>query len=73
MRPELTGLRGAADADWLRSDAAQNITRPEKVQIVAIDGAPLSPRRHERIEGAPMLASSSIWRMARDRWLEVSA
>jgi hypothetical protein len=51
--------------------AAQNITRPAKVQIADIDGQPLHSRR-ERIEGAPRLATPAVWRMARDRWLEVS-
>ena len=52
------------NADW---NAAQNTIRPEKVQIVDIDGHPLRHSR-ERVDDALSLASSSVWRWAVDRW-----
>jgi hypothetical protein len=58
---------GAAvqNADW---NAAQNSTRPARVQIVDIDGHPLRHYR-ERIDDAPRLQQPSWHRLAAaDRW-----
>ena len=59
---------GAADISGVEI-AAQNTTRPAKVQIVDIDGHRLRPRHGERIEGRPRLATPSWHRLAVDRWL----
>jgi hypothetical protein len=60
--------RGPADADLVRSDAAQNTTRPEKVQIVDDLGHRLPPRRLAPVPFGPRLATPSWHRLAADRW-----
>jgi hypothetical protein len=64
------GLNDRGAATIGRSDAAQNSTRPAKVQIVDDLSHPLRPRRHElAIVGQPQLATSSLWRWASaERW-----
>jgi hypothetical protein len=59
---------GAADTDFGRSDAAQNITRPAKVQIVDTNGDQLRPRRHEPVEGAPRPKVPSWYSLVADQW-----
>ena len=48
-------------------NAAQNTTRPAKVQIVDIDGLELRQRR-ERIDGAPRPKVPSWYSLVADRW-----
>jgi hypothetical protein len=55
---------GAADAELVRSDAAQNTTRPAKVQIVDDLGHRLPHRRHAPVEGAPRLQQPAWYAIA---------
>jgi len=53
-------------------DAAIDSKFASTRQVLDADGHRLSGRRNAPVPGAPTLATSSLWRMARDRWVDVS-
>jgi hypothetical protein len=69
MRPELVGLRGAADTDFGRSDAAQITKSAAARQRFDTDGHRLSARHHA-IPDAPRRAVPGWVRWSADRWAE---
>ena len=52
MRPTGAIGRGAADADWVRSDAAFIAEERRSPQVLDADGRRLSARRHVPVPGA---------------------
>jgi hypothetical protein len=58
--------RSVGNADDAAHDSDPACTR----QVLDADGHRLPQRRHEVIEAVPTLATSSVWRMAIDRWVQ---